>query len=133
MPRFAQTLFAMEILYSLAIAIGKTSILLLYRRVFGERRGFRVFLWGMMVFLWMWALTETIIAIVQCTPVAYQWNKSLDGVCIDQLATYRYIPLPNVVHDVVLLALPTPMIWQLQKVSIHQKLALTVVFLIGSL
>lgn len=133
MPKFAQTLFAMEILYSLAIAIGKTSILLLYYRIFGVQRGFRMFIWAMVIFLWMWALAETIISVVQCTPVAYQWDKSLDGACIDQLATYRYIPLPNVVHDVVLLALPTPMIWQLQKVSIHQKLALTLVFLIGSL
>lgn len=133
MPKFAQTLFAMEIIYSLVIAIEKTSILLLYRRIFGVQRGFRTFIWGMIVFLWMWALIETVVAIAQCTPVAYQWDKSLDGACIDQLATYRYIPLPNVVHDIVLLALPTPMIWQLQKISIYQKLALTVVFLIGSL
>ncbi|KAF3762720.1 hypothetical protein M406DRAFT_323664 [Cryphonectria parasitica EP155] len=130
--RFAQTLFAMEILYSMAIAIMKTSILLLYRRIFGVERWFRHFTWGLIVYVWLWALSETIVAIVQCTPVAYQWDKTLNGVCIDQLATYRFIPLPNVLHDVVLLALPTPMIWALQKVSRAQKIALTVVFLIGS-
>lgn len=133
MARFAQTLFAMEIIYGLVIAIEKTSILLLYRRVFGVRRGFSAVVWGMIVFLWTWALAETVVALAQCTPVAYQWDKSLQGTCIDQLASYQYIPLPNVVHDIVLLVLPTPMIWQLQKVSVQQKVALTVVFLIGSL
>jgi len=33
--RFAQTLFRIDILYSIAIAVCKTSILLLYKRVFG--------------------------------------------------------------------------------------------------
>lgn len=133
LPRFAQTLFAMEILYSLVIAIEKTSILLLYRRIFGVQRWFRWFVWGMVAYLWLWALSETIIAIVQCIPVSYQWNKFQNGACINQLQTYRYIPLPNVIHDVILLALPTPLIWQLQKVSFYQKMALTIVFLIGSL
>lgn len=133
MAKFAQTLFGMEILYTLAIAVEKTSILLLYRRIFGDQHWFKVFIWGMLIYIWLWAMSEFVVTLVQCIPLAYLWDKSLDGACIDQLATYRYIPIPNVIHDVILLALPGPMIWQLPKVSSQQKMALTAVFLIGSL
>lgn len=133
MESFAQSLFAMEILYCLVIGIGKTSILLLYRRIFGIQRWSRVFIWGMIVFLWMWVAAGLVTTLVQCVPLAYQWDKSLKGKCVDQVVVYRLMPLPNVVHDLVLLALPTPMVWRMQKLSVWQKTALTAVFLIGSL
>lgn len=112
----------------------KTPILLQYKRIFDFQPWFRGLSFGMIVYVWKsGAISQTITSIVQCIPICYQWNKDQHGTCIDQLATYRYIPLPDVIHNDVLSALPAPMIWQLPEISRTQKLALTVVFLLGPL
>ena len=71
--------------------------------------------------------------IFQCKPIAFAWNKSIrGGTCINVLAFFRFIAVPTVISDVAVLALPLPMIWQLQMSTKH-KLALSGVFILGSL
>jgi hypothetical protein len=129
---WAQTLFVTEMIYGLLIALEKTSILLLYRRLFSVHRWFRMSTTILIAYAWMWAVSEALTAIFQCQPVALQWDKTLQGTCIDQLAFFRWISVPNVIHDVAMLLLPIPIIWKLQ-INIRQKIALSSVFLIGSM
>ncbi|KAI1419682.1 hypothetical protein F5Y12DRAFT_793006 [Xylaria sp. FL1777] len=129
---WAQTLFVTELLYGLVFPIEKTTILLLYLRLFRIHRWFRITTYVLIAYIWLWGISEVIVAISQCTPIAYQWDKSLHGHCIDQLAYYRWVSVPNVIHDVVMLILPLPIIWTLQ-MDVRQKLALSGVFLIGSI
>ncbi|CAJ2509530.1 Uu.00g145560.m01.CDS01 [Anthostomella pinea] len=132
MTRWAETLLATEVIYGVVIPLEKTSILLLYLRLFHIHRWFRVTTYVLIAYIWMWASSEILVAIFQCSPVALQWDKSLKGVCIDQLQYYRWISVPNVIHDLVMLAVPMPVVWKLQ-VSIRQKVALIFVFLVGSI
>ncbi|KAI0973639.1 hypothetical protein F4678DRAFT_459120 [Xylaria arbuscula] len=129
---WAQTLFVTELLYGLVFPIEKTTILLLYLRLFHVHRWFRITTYILITYIWLWGISEVIVAIAQCIPVAYQWDKSLDGHCINQLAYYRWVSVPNVIHDVVMLVLPLPMVWSLQ-IDLRQKVALSGVFLIGSI
>ncbi|KAI0197609.1 hypothetical protein F4808DRAFT_438687 [Astrocystis sublimbata] len=131
-PRWAQTLFATELLYGLEFPIVKTTILLLYLRLFRIHRWFRLTTYVLIAYIWLWGISELTTTSVQCTPVAYQWDKTIDGRCIDQLTYYRWISVPNVIHDVAMLILPLPMVWNLQ-IELRQKLALSAVFLIGSI
>ncbi|KAK3316402.1 hypothetical protein B0H66DRAFT_604697 [Apodospora peruviana] len=129
---WAQTLFVTELLHAPLIALEKSSILLLYRRLFSIQRWFRVTTLALIVYIWLWALSEWLVAIVQCIPVEYQWNKKIPGGhCINQLAYFRWICLPNMLHDVAVLLIPTPIIWKLQT-GLRQKMALSVVFVLGS-
>ncbi|TRX88462.1 hypothetical protein FHL15_010652 [Xylaria flabelliformis] len=129
---WAQTLFVTELLYGLVFPIEKTTILLLYLRLFRIHRWFRITTYLLITYIWLWGISEVIVAISQCIPIAYQWDKSLNGHCIDQLAYYRWVSVPNVIHDVIMLILPLPMVWSLQ-IDLRQKLALSGVFLIGSI
>ncbi|KAI1293196.1 hypothetical protein F5Y03DRAFT_411326 [Xylaria venustula] len=129
---WAQTLFVTELLYGLVFPIEKTTILLLYLRLFHVHRWFRITTYILIAYIWLWGISEVIVAIAQCIPIAYQWDKSLDGHCINQLAYYRWVSVPNVIHDVVMLVLPLPMVWSLQ-IDLRQKVALSGVFLIGSI
>ena len=129
---WAQTLFVVIVLHAPLMALEKTSILLLYRRIFSIQPWFRVSTTMLIVYIWCWAASEFLVAIFQCQPIAYQWNKQLNGTCIDQLAFFRWISVPNLIHDIAMLVLPLPMIWNLQ-VGTRQKFALSLVFLIGSL
>ena len=130
---WAKVLFILEIIYGWVIPMGKTSVLLLYLRLFGIRRWFRYTTWALVVYIWMWGVSEVVVAVVQCQPVAFQWDKSIEGGwCIDQLAYYRWVSVPNLIHDVLMLLLPVPVVWDL-RIGWRQKLALSSVFLLGSL
>lgn len=132
MKAWAQSLFVTELIYGMLIPTEKTSILLLYIRLFGIRRWFRCTAYGMIAYIWMWGISEFVVALVQCIPVEYQWNKSIDGTCIKQIDYFRWICAPNAIHDVVMLILPVRVVLQLQ-IPNRQKLALMGVFLIGSM
>lgn len=132
MKAWAQALFVTEFLYGLLIPLVKSSILLLYLRLFSIHHWFRYTTYGLLAYIWLWGISETLVSVFQCKPVAYQWNKELHGKCIDQLSYYRWVSVPNVIHDVVMLVIPAPVVWKL-KIDIRQKLALSAVFFIGSM
>lgn len=132
MSRWAQTLFITEVIYGIVIATEKTAILLLYHRLFQIQKWFRYLIHAMIVYIWAWAASEVLVAIFQCQPITYQWDMTINGTCINRLAFYRWISVPNLIHDVALLVVPAPMVWKLQ-ISKEQKLALSIVFLLASL
>jgi hypothetical protein len=132
MTAWAQTLFVTELIYGIIMALEKTAILLLYLRVFQIHRWFRITTKVLIVFIWLWGISESLVAIFQCRPVAFQWNKKISGTCINQLAYYRWVRVPNAAHDIVMLVLPLPVIWKL-RMATRQKVALVAVFLCGSM
>jgi hypothetical protein len=72
-------------------------------------------------------------AVFQCSPVQYTWDKTIvGGSCFNQQAFYRYVSLPNILTDFVILIMPMPVVWKLQTRLTH-KVALTGVFLLGGL
>ncbi|OTA77995.1 hypothetical protein M434DRAFT_382426 [Hypoxylon sp. CO27-5] len=131
--RWAQTLFVVELLYGILFPLEKTSILLLYLRLFHVHRWFRLTTYILIVYIWLWGASEVLVAIFQCKPIQYQWDKSISGGhCINQLGDYRWVSVPNIVHDIAMLVVPAPVVWKLQ-IGLRQKLALSCVFLIGSI
>lgn len=129
---WAQTLFVTELLYGLLFPIVKTAILWLYLRLFHIHTWFRVAANILIAYIWLWAISGISVALAQCRPLAHAWDMSVGGRCIDQLSYYRWISVPNVIHDVVMLVLPLPVVWTLQ-IGLRQKLALSAVFFIGSM
>ncbi|KAM0800963.1 hypothetical protein BDR22DRAFT_223321 [Usnea florida] len=123
---------AIQIVYFSTSVTIKTSIILLYYRLFGVVRWFRILL----------ACAETIVAcyfvvclftaIFECSPVAYYWNKKIaHGSCIDETDFYRWNGVANLLIDFMILSLTFPMVWRLQ-ISTRQKVTLSGVFLLGT-
>jgi hypothetical protein len=132
MTVWGQTLFVTELIYGITMALEKTSILLLYLRLFQIDRWFKNATYILIITVWMWGLSESLVAIFQCKPVDYQWNKKIHGTCISQIAYYRWVRVPNIIHDVIMLVLPVPIIWKL-KLAFRQRMALSGIFVLGSL
>ncbi|KAI1374031.1 integral membrane protein [Hypoxylon crocopeplum] len=132
MRPWALSLFAGEITYIMLFPFEKTSILLLYLRLFRVQRWFRFTAYIMIAYIWIWSITATFVALFQCNPISYVWDKSISGTCIDQFSYLRWNTVPNVIHDIAMLIMPVPIIWKLQ-VELRQKLALSCVFVVGSL
>ena len=114
------------IVYGLSIALSKCAILLLYLRVFttgNKAFAASVYVIGFVVIAT--GVANTFVAIFQCTPVAYEWDKSVqDGRCIDVVAFARYMTIANVVTGAIMLIMPLPLAWKLN-LEISAKLALT--------
>ena len=81
----------------------------------------------------LYFLVDMLVAIFECTPVAYFWDKSIHGgTCINQDQFFRWNGVANLLIDFMILTLTMPMIWRL-RLQTRQKLSLTVVFLLGLL
>jgi hypothetical protein len=113
------------------VALPKLSILGFYLRFFTNR------IERLITYMTMLVVAATFVATgftttFQCSPVAYQWDKSiLGGKCINVLAFYRWMSFPNIATDIVGLLLPLPMIWRLH-VTRHKKVGITIMFITGS-
>ena len=131
LTRVIQFVTSFELLYSMALTAGKISVCLFYLRLFPQR-WFKAAVFTVIIFQLAWALTVLVIAFAQCMPMGKQWHPRIPGHCINQVAYNGYISLPNIFSDAVVIVLPMPIIWKLQ-LSMSQKLALTSIFLIGSI
>ncbi|KAL2842380.1 hypothetical protein BJY01DRAFT_264497 [Aspergillus pseudoustus] len=116
-------LLANQILdFPFTVTPAKLSILLFYVRIF-ETRSFKTLSY----------IVGSLVLVFRCSPVQYTWNKNIvGGSCFNQQAFYRYVSLPNILTDFVILVMPMPLVWKLQTRLTH-KLALTGVFLLGGL
>lgn len=77
-----QIFFANQVNYSCICPVVKTSILLLYRRIF-VYRSFRIVSLLVGVLVTSWGIAVLSVSIFQCTPVDKFWNPSLHGHCVD--------------------------------------------------
>ncbi|KAJ5769392.1 hypothetical protein N7520_003951 [Penicillium odoratum] len=128
---FGKMFIAIQLLYVLNAALTKTSLLLLYHRIFGVVRGFRWVLWVSGIFVGAWWMAGTLCIIFECWPIAKLWTPNLPGRCISIGAFGRWNGIANIVTEVLVLCLPYPMAWRLQT-SVRQKLILTGIFLMGT-
>lgn len=123
---------AMKLIYLTLIALPRLAILYLYSRIFTIKHyRYAIYFIGSIVVLTSVAGGITLLAI--CQPIAYNWDRNIPGGhCGDIVAGYRYIGFPNLLADVLILALPIYGVWGLQTKLVH-KVGIIVTFLAGSL
>ncbi|KAI9742195.1 MAG: hypothetical protein M1818_004095 [Claussenomyces sp. TS43310] len=126
-----QYLLAFECVYVTTVAIIKISLLLMYRRAF-DIRSLRIQAWILGAIVVAWAIAIVCVCIFQCDPVPKAWSPWLDGHCIDLKGSFIGNAVPNIVTDVLILALPVRYVWKLVP-NLALRLQLTCVFLLGSL
>lgn len=128
-----QGILILEILdFPLTVTPAKLSLLLFYVRVFPTRK-FTITAYTVGFFVLGLGITVFFQTIFQCSPVAYGWDSTIEhGKCIDQILFYRVISPINVVTGICILVMPMPLVWRIQAPT-GQKVALTIVFMLGGL
>ena len=121
------------LLYVAAVTFPKVSILVLYLRVFMDRK-VRIATWAVMgVVVGHCVFTGIITTFAICQPFAYNWDKTIrGGHCGDLMAVYKYVSIPNILTDLAILVLPHSTLRQLRSGKI-QKVGIIVTFLAGGL
>ncbi|RYP64723.1 hypothetical protein DL769_006571 [Monosporascus sp. CRB-8-3] len=121
--------YTAQTFYKLTMNLTKSSILLLYLRIFVQS-WFRITCYVLLGTILTYMVATTASSIWQCSPIARAWDKSLPGTCIDITANWYANAGFSIATDVVILTLPMFLIYQLQLPS-SRKLALMVVFAFG--
>lgn len=124
------TLFYMSVwIYNIALSMTKISILLQYIRLF-VTSSVRIVCWIVLAATIVFGFWSVLGNIFLCKPVAYWWDKSLDGHCMDERAVWLSNSIVNMATDIIIVLIPLPVVFTLC-ISIKQKLILTLLFVLG--
>ena len=125
--------FISSIMYFSIITATKTSILLMYRRIFSIDKPFRLQSLLVLIIVFAFWLACTIATLTNCRPLEYSWiGLSLEEFCFNYNIFWMVTGAVEVVIDTTILALPVRMILGLQ-LSVRRKLSIIFIFLLGGL
>jgi hypothetical protein len=79
-----------------------------------------------------YGIAATVATILQCSPIARAWNKTITGTCFDIVAFWYANASYTIGTDLILLLLPMRVIWCIQLRAV-QKVAVLIVFAMGGL
>lgn len=102
-----------ESLHPCILGLLKFSILSLYRRIFSSSRWFYILTWIVTALLVELALQVVISTNLQCSPIAYAWDQSIKGSCIDYGAEALSAYVINITTDPMILIVPIPLVLKL--------------------
>ena len=119
--------------YATATLMVQASFLTFYRRIFTlENLRFRVALYAVSVFAFLCWVSIFFATLFNCTPIAYNWDKSINGSCINPQALFLSGLAINLFTDICIVLLPIPMVWQIQ-INRTEKFAVSGAFILGGL
>ncbi|EAW15669.1 putative integral membrane protein (Pth11) [Aspergillus fischeri NRRL 181] len=113
--------------YTLALLGFKVSLLASYLRIGGFVKAYRIVIIAVIVACVCNQLAFTFVLCFACRPIARQWDMSIQGSCIDTVASYYGTSLA---FDCIIIALPLPVLITL-RLQRRQKAALVAVFALG--
>ena len=112
----------------------------MYRRVFQVSSDTKTY--GIRFKLIWWVTVGVVITgflslelagVFACNPIRRNWDNSVPGTCISTRPRWYTFSAYNFITDVVILAMPMPLINGLTHVTTRQKYALMGVFALGGL
>lgn len=128
-----KAIIPMQALYAIALGLIKTSMMVLYWRLFGSKSSLRIAVCVVGAIVWGWALSIVLEAFLLCTPFEFNWDPTLpNGKCADRNAAFVAAGVLNMATDFMVLSLPITYIWKLQ-LRTGQKVGLILVFGLGLL
>jgi hypothetical protein len=112
------------------LTVIKLSILVFLRRLESQSRVVNWLIWGAMAFIILLFVAVLFVDIFQCNPVAYVYDMSIPGKCIQQGAFYVSTAALNLFTDIIVLAIPIIITWNLQ-MPLRRKLAVCIILCLG--
>ncbi|KAB8071456.1 hypothetical protein BDV29DRAFT_197376 [Aspergillus leporis] len=127
---FSKIFLANQFTYFVLCPAIKISIVCFYRRIF-TMKPFRWTSFALNALIATWGAGIFLACALQCRPLRGYWDKSIDGHCFNANEFFIVNQAFNILMDFIILVLPIPMIWGLQR-AWQDKLALNGVFALGA-
>ena len=129
---FLRALYQLPILYNPVQCGAKLALLLLYRRL-APQMWYQATVWIVGFIVVGSSVAIMFAAIFACSPVRSAWDLTItDGHCIDRPALYQATAILGAVTDLLVLAVPIPIVVTL-RVPLKHKIALIAAFSIGGM
>ena len=125
-------IIAGEIVYAVSVFLVKSTILLLYLRIFGVDRKLNLTIRIMIPVLLAYYSATIIAKSTICVPLRKLWTPEIDGQCFDDTILLLMDCGVSVISDFTILIMPIPLIWDLH-INIKRKMELTTIFGFGIL
>ncbi|PGG96883.1 hypothetical protein GX51_07620 [Blastomyces parvus] len=122
--------FIAQVLYKVILCLTKTSIVLLYLRIFYAQQFFRWACYALIIFNIVSGIAYIPPTIWQCSPVYAFWDRSVSHRCINNLGSWLSYALINILTDLAILILPIRQVMHLQ-LRKNDKIAVVFVFALG--
>ncbi|KAI1475335.1 hypothetical protein K445DRAFT_314477 [Daldinia sp. EC12] len=130
--KYLLLLYLLDWFYVPSNMLSRVSVVILYLRIFTDKWA-RAACWAVMGFLIANCLATIIAAQLECTPLAFTWDKSIPGgKCFNQILWYQLTNFPNILGDLMIMILPIRTVWGL-KASVARKAGIATVCLTGSI
>lgn len=118
--------------YMLLLVASKISILLVYARIFPNRR-FQYAVYVLATFLVCHGVLYLLLTALQCLPVNSIWDRSITNPkCLNANAIVYSSGVLSIFEDVAILLLPIRQVWRL-KIDRRRRIMLLALFSIGVL
>ncbi|KAI0536193.1 hypothetical protein GGR58DRAFT_403915 [Xylaria digitata] len=107
-----QSIFALQILYPLAVGFVKISITAIFMRIFPSRK-FRLACIVVISLSTAWMLRTILVDLLVCNPPEKNWNSDAPRYCGNQTATFVAVGVMDATNEICLFVLPLPMLFKL--------------------
>jgi hypothetical protein len=124
-----------EVIYCIDLALFKWSALAMYYRIFRPYTWMRRASCVLAGLIFVWTLGSIIGLLLRCHPLAYSWDQEAypDGYCSLEFQEFTLVnSIPTIFFDVVILALPLPILFRIQSPR-HTRIATLCIFMLGGL
>lgn len=124
-------IMVLELLHPAAVAFPKLLVVLLYLHILTNKYE-RIAAQALIALISATWLSYTVAAVFQCTPFAFNWDKTVaGGKCFNTQVFANSSSVPNIITDLAVLVLPLRTVWEL-KISVGRRVGLLLIFLTGS-
>lgn len=130
-----KVIFAGSLLYTFPMMFTKLSILVFYLRLQpreAARPGYRASVYTLMAFVISTTIAFWFAIIFECSPIAYAWDLSLNGTCINRTMFYYFNSALHILGDFAVYFMALPLVSAV-KLPKRQKRGLYVVLCLGCL
>jgi hypothetical protein len=130
-PEHFKGIMISEVLHPAAVAFPKLLVVFLYLHILTNKYE-RIVAKALVVLITATWFSYTVAAMFQCTPFAFNWDKTVaNGRCFNVQVYANSSSVPNIFTDLAVLVLPLRTVWSL-KISVGRRMGLLVIFLTGS-
>ncbi|KAF7922822.1 uncharacterized protein EAE97_010986 [Botrytis byssoidea] len=126
---YLKGLYALALLYSIALSTSKLSLLALYWRVFAVTGGKVPIIFATAI-NGAWGIAALVVGILSCRPIEAFWNITITAKCIDYPVFFTSNEAFTIAFNVVVLSIPVWFIAQIKR-SIGERITISSTFLLG--
>ncbi|KAH7349622.1 hypothetical protein B0T11DRAFT_289572 [Plectosphaerella cucumerina] len=131
--RYLKTFYVSVIFYNASLMAVKMTFLFQYWRVLSLAvQRYRKVMIAATVIVFCWSVSQILLLMMVCIPIAAFWDRTVKGNCIPSYPTWYINGAGNIITDVIVLVLPLPIVGKLT-LARGQKIILLGIFCLGFL